>query len=71
MFQAQRYLDKAPTELISYPRTEHVTEGPALKYDSARRELEWFADWVLGKPTQRMLDRYGPPPIAGWRPSAH
>jgi hypothetical protein len=29
--------------------------------DAARRDLEWFAYWVLGKPTQRMLEKYGPP----------
>ena len=39
----------------------------ALGSDAGRRELEWFAYWVLGKPTQRMLDRYGQPPIAEWK----
>jgi dipeptidyl aminopeptidase/acylaminoacyl peptidase len=69
LFQSLKYFDRAPTELISYPNSGHSIEGPALKYDSARRELEWFAYWVLGKPTQRMLDRYGPPHISQWSPS--
>jgi dipeptidyl aminopeptidase/acylaminoacyl peptidase len=70
-FEALKYFDKAPTELISYPRTAHVTEEPALKFDAARRELEWFSYWVLGKATKRMLDRYGPPPISDWTSAAH
>ena len=65
-FQALKLFDKAPTELINYPRTGHVTDEPALKLDAARRELEWFAFWVLGKPTQRMLEKYGPPLIPEW-----
>lgn len=64
LFQGLKYFDKAPTELISYPRGRHVTEEPALRYDAARRDLEWFAYWALGKPTQRMLDKYGFPKIS-------
>jgi dipeptidyl aminopeptidase/acylaminoacyl peptidase len=71
LFQSLRYFNKAPTELISYPRTGHVTEEPALRYDAAKRELEWFAYWVLGKPTQRMLGKYGPSLIPEWHPSDH
>jgi dipeptidyl aminopeptidase/acylaminoacyl peptidase len=69
-FEALKYFNKAPTELISYPRTGHVTEEPALKFDAARRELEWFAYWVLGKGTKRMLDRYGAPKISEWNADA-
>ena len=67
LFQGLRYFN-VPTELISYPRTGHVTVEPVLRQDAARRDLEWFAYWVLGKPTQRMLDRYGPPKISEWSP---
>jgi dipeptidyl aminopeptidase/acylaminoacyl peptidase len=63
LFQGLTYFGKAPVELISYPRTGHVTEEPVLKEDAARRDLEWFAYWVLGKPTARMLERYGPPSV--------
>ena len=58
LFQGLRHFG-VPTELISYPRSGHGTEEPALLYDTAKRDLEWIAYWVLGKPTQRMLDRYG------------
>jgi dipeptidyl aminopeptidase/acylaminoacyl peptidase len=61
LFEALKHFNRAPTELISYPATGHVTEQPALRYDAARRELEWFAYWVLGKPTERMRKRYGLP----------
>ena len=57
LFQSLKHFDRAPTELISYPRAGHITEEPALRYDAARRELEWFAYWVLGKPTQRYAAR--------------
>jgi dipeptidyl aminopeptidase/acylaminoacyl peptidase len=69
LFQGLQHF-KVPSELISYPRTGHVTKEPALLQDAARRDLEWFAYWVLGKPTERMLNRYGPPPISEWNPSA-
>ena len=67
-FQALQYFHKAPSELVSYPRTGHVTDEPELRYDAARRELEWFAYWVLGKPTERMFTRYGSPKISEWNP---
>jgi dipeptidyl aminopeptidase/acylaminoacyl peptidase len=66
LFQGLKYF-KVPTELISYPRTGHITHEPALRVDAARRELEWFAYWVLGKPTHRMLELYGPPRVEEWR----
>lgn len=60
---------KVPSELIGYPRSGHVTQEPELLYDSAQRDLEWFAYWVLGKPTKRMLDKYGAPKISEWPPN--
>jgi dipeptidyl aminopeptidase/acylaminoacyl peptidase len=68
LFQGLQHF-KVPSELIGYPRTGHITEEPALLHDAARRDLEWFAYWVLGKPTERMLDRYGPPKISEWNPN--
>lgn len=67
LFQGLKHFN-VQTELISYPRTGHIIEEPALRLDAARRDLEWFAYWVLGKPTKRMLDRYGPAKIAQWNP---
>jgi dipeptidyl aminopeptidase/acylaminoacyl peptidase len=67
LYQGLTLFGHAPTEFIRYPRTGHVTEEPALRYDSGRRDLEWFAYWVLGKPTQRMLDKYGSPKISEWK----
>jgi dipeptidyl aminopeptidase/acylaminoacyl peptidase len=67
-FQGLKYFNKAPVELINYPRSGHATEEPELRYDSARRDLEWIAYWVLGKPTARMLERYGPAPVPEWWP---
>jgi dipeptidyl aminopeptidase/acylaminoacyl peptidase len=60
LFQGLTHFN-VPSELISYPRTGHGKEEPALLYDSARRDFEWFAYWALGQPTQRMLDKYGAP----------
>ena len=68
LFQGLRHFG-VPSELISYPRSGHGTSEPALLYDTARRDLEWFAYWVLGKPTPRMLERYGAPKIAEWSPA--
>jgi dipeptidyl aminopeptidase/acylaminoacyl peptidase len=68
LFQGLKFFNKAPAELINYPHSGHVFGQPALRYDAAARDLEWFAYWVLGKPTQRMLKRYGQPPISEWMP---
>ena len=65
LFQGLKHFG-VPSELISYPRSGHGTTEPALLYDETKRDLEWFAYWVLGKPTAHMLDRYGPPRIAEW-----
>ena len=54
LFQGLKYFNKAPVELIDYPRSGHATEEPELRYDSPRRDLEWISYWVLGKPTARM-----------------
>ncbi len=70
LFQGLRHFN-VPSELISYPRSGHGAVEPALIYDSARRDLEWFAYWVLGKPTQRMLERYGPAPISEMVSAGH
>jgi dipeptidyl aminopeptidase/acylaminoacyl peptidase len=67
LFQGLRHFS-VPSELISYPRSGHGASEPVLLYDAARRDLEWFAYWVLGKPTSRMLDKYGPPKISEWNP---
>jgi dipeptidyl aminopeptidase/acylaminoacyl peptidase len=63
LFQGLQHFG-VPSELIEYPRSGHGTTEPLLLYDTARRDLEWFAYWVLGRPTRRMLDKYGPPKIA-------
>jgi dipeptidyl aminopeptidase/acylaminoacyl peptidase len=69
LFQGLRHFN-VPAELISYPRTGHGKEEPALLYDAAERDFEWFSYWVLGKPTQRMFDRYGAPQISKWIPAS-
>jgi hypothetical protein len=71
LYQGLQYFHKAATEFISYPRSRHVTIEPRLRLDAARRDLEWVGYWVLGKPTQRMLDKYGPPAIAEWKADPH
>lgn len=63
-FQGLKYFNKAPAELVVYPRSGHITEDIKLRMEVARRDLEWFAYWVLGNPTQRMLEKYGPPKIS-------
>jgi dipeptidyl aminopeptidase/acylaminoacyl peptidase len=70
LYQGLKFFNRAPTELVSYPRSRHVTLEPRLQLDAAQRDLEWIGYWVLGKPTQRMLDRYGPPQISEWNPAA-
>jgi dipeptidyl aminopeptidase/acylaminoacyl peptidase len=70
LFQGLKYFHQAPVEFINYPRSVHATEEPVLRYDSVQRDLEWFAHWVLGRPTSRMLERYGPPKISKWNPDA-
>jgi len=70
LFSGLKYFNKAPAELIEYPRSGHVFEDPTIHADAARRELEWYAYWVLGKPTQRMIDKYGEPPMNEWKPGS-
>jgi dipeptidyl aminopeptidase/acylaminoacyl peptidase len=62
LFQGLKHFN-VPSELISYPRSGHGASEPALLYDGATRDLEWFAYWVLCEPTTRMRDRYGPAPL--------
>ena len=38
----------APVELAIYPRTAHQILEPALRLDSARRQLEWLQRWFPG-----------------------
>ncbi|WP_458733093.1 prolyl oligopeptidase family serine peptidase [Sphingobium xenophagum] len=36
----------APVELAIYPRTAHQILEPALRLDSARRQLQWLRRWI-------------------------
>lgn len=36
---------RTPTELIAYPRSGHVLVEPALRNDSASRQVEWLDRW--------------------------
>ncbi len=47
-----------PAELILYPQTGHGIHQPRLIRESARRNLEWFDHWLLGRSTSRMRERY-------------
>lgn len=47
-FRAVKETTNTPTELIVYPRTGHGIFEPALRYDSARRHVEWMDRWVTG-----------------------
>ncbi len=38
-----------PTELVVYPRQGHGVREPRLQRDVAKRTVEWFNRWVLGK----------------------
>jgi dipeptidyl aminopeptidase/acylaminoacyl peptidase len=41
----------APVELAIYPRTGHQILEPALRFDSARRQLEWLRRWIPASPS--------------------
>lgn len=62
LFQALRRF-RIPSELIRYPRTGHGINEPRLRLESARRNLEWFDYWLLGRATPRMTRTYGPSPV--------
>jgi dipeptidyl aminopeptidase/acylaminoacyl peptidase len=40
---------KVTSQLVIYPRTAHGIQEPKLLFDSYRRNMEWFDQWVLGK----------------------
>ncbi len=40
---------KVTSQLVIYPRTGHGIQEPKLLFDSYRRNMEWFDQWVLGK----------------------
>jgi dipeptidyl aminopeptidase/acylaminoacyl peptidase len=42
-----------PTEFILYPQTGHNIALPALQREAARRNLEWFERWLLGRRSGR------------------
>ncbi|MDT9600172.1 prolyl oligopeptidase family serine peptidase [Sphingosinicella rhizophila] len=60
LFQGLRRFE-IPSEFILYPRTGHGIYEPRLRKESARRNLEWFDYWLLGRATERMILKYGPP----------
>lgn len=50
----------APVELAIYPRTAHQILEPALRLDSARRQLEWLRRWIPASPSDaKDRDCYG------------
>jgi dipeptidyl aminopeptidase/acylaminoacyl peptidase len=59
LFQGLRRFG-VPSEFILYPRTGHGIYEPRLRKESARRNLEWFDYWLLGRTTERMSKKYGP-----------
>lgn len=38
-----------PVRMVVYPRQPHGLQEPKLQLDAMKRNLEWFAAWVLGK----------------------
>jgi dipeptidyl aminopeptidase/acylaminoacyl peptidase len=48
-FRAIKEQTSTPTELIVYPRTGHGVFEPALRYDSAKRQVEWMDRYVTGR----------------------
>jgi len=41
----------APVKLAIYPRTAHQILEPALRLDSAKRQLEWLRRWIPASPS--------------------
>lgn len=66
LFQGLRRFG-VPAEFIVYPRTGHGIYEPRLRKESARRNMEWFDYWLLGRASERMLVKYGPPKPAARR----
>jgi dienelactone hydrolase len=50
----------APAEFVRYPRTGHGVQEPRLRFDSARRNLEWFDHWLGLRASSRLSKRFGP-----------
>jgi dipeptidyl aminopeptidase/acylaminoacyl peptidase len=65
-FHALTY-EHVPVEFVVFPRTGHITTEPVLIRDAFKRNLDWFGYWILGSPSQRMLDRFGPPTVKEWK----
>jgi hypothetical protein len=63
LFQGLTYF-RVPAEFVRYPRTGHGILEPALKLDSARRNLAWFGYWTLGLPVPRLVQKFGNTPLA-------
>ncbi len=50
-FRTGNARSSAPVELAIYPRTAHQILEPALRLDSARRQLEWLRRWIPASPS--------------------